>query len=124
VSRATLLVQFPDGTVRCGIYCGTSDVAYGFLVDTVREAWDRYVDHRDDVDHEVWQAAIYPEPEGEMEDVVVWNDYGGGAWWPAKAARNRVVAPRDIMEIPDADYHSGKPDWVIQYFGRSDEEAP
>lgn len=107
MSRAGLRVLFPDGTVRCGIYEGTSDIADPWLYDTDEEAWDRSRTRHDD---EV--------PEGDVFDVVIYSSYGGGFWWEGKAAKNLITVgretwPHDGTPIP---VHDGMPERIREFY--------
>lgn len=109
MSRAGLRVVFPDGTVRCGIYSGTSDLCYPWLYDTDSQAWD---------DNPHWSSGRQPSvrthdepPVGEVFPVVIYSDYGGGFWWEGTAARNVIV---DGIE-PSND-HAGMPERVREFY--------
>lgn len=120
MSRAAAAVRFADGTVKWALYNGTTDRLVPLLFDDPEAPWDAYYG-RIEVDP-------YPEPEGEIEDVTVFSDYGDGWTWPAKAARNLVVAGRDPFEDdghgndrwPNAD---GRPAWFDEALKRHREET-
>lgn len=97
MSRATLYVQFPDGTVRYGLYDGTSDVACSPLYSSPHAAWDVYDLSGSD-----------GEVPDEAERVHVASDYGGGFSWVGLATRDRLVGGFE----PDVDYESGLPSWA------------
>jgi len=110
VSRATLAVRFPDGTIRYGLYNGTADTVVPALVSSSDEAWGWV--------YEAFKAnddAAYPDPYGPVEDVEVYSAYGGGSWWPGRAARNAVVSPLIFDEITEAEV-DGRPSWYGEAF--------
>jgi hypothetical protein len=102
-------VRFPDGTIRYGMYCGTTDVLWPRLFDTQDEAWSTYA--QTEWSSNAWREAFYPAPEGKAEDVEVSVDYGAGFHWPAKAARNAMVAPLRWDDFK-AVLVDGIPDWA------------
>lgn len=68
-------VRFPDGTIRYGIYDGTSDVAKMPLFGSSQAAWE-------------WTRFGDPEVEereGSMWSVEIATDYGFGFRWEGKA---------------------------------------
>ncbi len=81
MSSGIALVRFGDGTVKVGNYHGTSDLLVPRLFDTAMEATDAYFEGRDG----------WSDPEGDVEDVVVYVDYGGSFWFEAKATRTSVL---------------------------------
>jgi hypothetical protein len=108
MSRAGLRVVFPDGTVRCGIYEGTVDIAYPWLYDTDREAWDNSRNgHRRG-----------EEPVGEVFDVVIYSDYGGGFWWHGKAAKNVITEGCDTWPYNGTPIkvYDGMPERVREFY--------
>lgn len=98
MSRATLYVRFPDGTLRYGIYNGTSDIARSELTDTPQHAWGGY---QDDVD---------PGPD---EAVDIASDYGGGFAWKGTATRTQLTSGHDMMEADADSYFNSLPDWAV-----------
>ncbi|MGH9164610.1 MAG: hypothetical protein ACRDZW_03720 [Acidimicrobiales bacterium] len=81
MSSGIALVRFGDGTVMVGNYHGTSDLLVPRLFDTAMEATDAYFEGRDG----------WSDPEGDVEDVVVYVDYGGSFWFEAKATQTSVL---------------------------------
>ncbi len=84
MSRASAEVRFPDGTIRYGIYDGTSDILQPRLFETTGEAWDCYQDDR----RNLWDIPYGHFPDDvawQIFDVVIYSDYGGGSWWKGKA---------------------------------------
>lgn len=72
--RIPMKVRFPDGVIRYGTYCGTSDIASPALVD-----------HPGD-----WRLTDgVPNPPKNLQDpifpVELATHYGGGFWWRGKA---------------------------------------
>jgi hypothetical protein len=110
VSRATLAVRFPDGTIKFGLYNGTGDTVVPALVDSIDEAWGWVYDA-----FKANDAAAYPEPEGPVEDVEVYSAYGRGYWWRGRAAWNAVVSPTDWDGINEVEI-AGRPSWYAEAF--------
>ena len=81
MSSGIALVRFGDGTVKVGNYHGTSDLLVPRPFDTAMEATDAYFEGRDG----------WSDPEGDVEDVVVYVDYGKSFWFEAKATRTSVL---------------------------------
>jgi hypothetical protein len=100
MSRATLFVRFPDGTIRYGIYNGTSDIARPPLFDTLDGAWA----HR----FEDWPD--YEEESGEPVDVA--TNYGGGFSWKGTATKEYLTSGHNIMEVSKEDYKLDLPSWA------------
>lgn len=128
MSRAQAAVRFPDGTVKFAIYDGTSDVLYPGLFNTHEDAWDAYSasrarKERADADP-LWPKRPDFISADEIEDVVVYQDYGGGGWWEAKATREFVICPLETFDHGEMlpcqwhteriEEHRGRPDpdWV------------
>lgn len=115
-------VRFPDGDIRYGIYNGTSDLAFPFLLSTSNaDAWDRYSAARDRysaasaADRGDDLLGYEDEPDGEVFDVRIATNYGGGWSWSGRAAKNVLVDGLD----PWGDEHyashvDGVPDWVSE----------
>ena len=101
MSRATLYVQFPDGTVRYGLYNGTSDYAWPKLYATPEEAWDAYDSQP--------RAGEHP---GVATPVRLATDYGHGFSWPGMATQDEVTAGHDAFGEGDG-YESGLPAWAV-----------
>lgn len=112
MSRANLTVRFADGLVLFGIYNGTVDVAFNFLVPTDREAWDRYRDayalEPSPTNDPKIQEALHPKCTcgGESELVRVETDYGDGAHWIGSACRKCSVFNRPTQRRSGADARS------------------
>jgi hypothetical protein len=79
MSSGIALVRFGDGTVKVGNYHGTSNLLVPRLFDSAMEATNAYFEGRDG----------WSEPERDVEDVVVYVDYGDSFWFEAKATRAR-----------------------------------
>ena len=122
MSSGIALVRFGDGTVKVGNYHGTSDLLVPRLFDTAMEATDAYFEGRDG----------WSDPDGDVEDVVVYVDYGGSFWFEAKATRSSVLPEyckpldansEDQMGRRDpsrvlVEVHDGEPDWATEWFRR------
>jgi hypothetical protein len=107
MSRAGLRVVFPDGEVRCGMYQGTIDVCDPWLYATDKEAWD---------DNRPSSRSLGEDPEGDVFDVVIYSDYGGGFWWRGKAAKNVITEGRDWWYL---ETHDGVPDEVKAFYEKA-----
>jgi hypothetical protein len=81
MSHASAAVLFRDGTIRYGIYSGTSDIMGSCLFGSIDEAWD---DYRSPASRD--EAA-----EAADEPVIIYSDYGGGFSWPGRATRDRLT---------------------------------
>lgn len=122
MSSGMALVRFGDGTVKVGNYHGTSDLLVPRLFDTAMEATDAYFEGRDG----------WSDPEGDVEDVVVFVDSGSLFWYEAKATRTSVLPAycdpldkhsEDEMGRRDpnrvlVEVHEGQPDWATEWFRR------
>lgn len=109
MSRGSLAVRFPDGTVRYGIYNGTVDVAWPPLFDAPNEAWDAWRQWYGLAG--TWDGAVYEYEEGAGEPVDVATNYGGGWSWKATATRNHLTSKHDWDDFIDARV-DGEPDWA------------
>jgi hypothetical protein len=111
VSRASLWVRFPDGTVKCGIYNGTVDQVWPPLFDTSDEAWDAWHTYYDVRSAAAEHWFDYEDNAGEVVEVAV--DYGRGSCWRATATRTHVTSMLSWDERIDAEVeHDGLPEWV------------
>ena len=110
MSRASAAVRFPDGRIRYGLYCGTSDVMYSGLYDDPHAPWDDYYPKDGSPRH---YERLHPDAqEGEIEfDVVIYIDYGNGFYWKGTATQDRILTglcPYD----EDIEETNGSPDWL------------
>ncbi|MFP5326875.1 MAG: hypothetical protein ACLGHT_05265 [Acidimicrobiia bacterium] len=93
------------------------------LFDSAMEATNAYFAGRDG----------WSDPEGDIEDVVVYVDHGSSFWFEAKATRTSVLpeycAPLDASSegrmgrgdpsrLP-VEVHNGEPDWATEWFRHS-----
>jgi hypothetical protein len=122
MSSGIALVRFGDGTVKVGNYHGTSNLLVPRLFNTAMEATNAYFECRDG----------WSDPEGDIEDVVVYVDSGGSFWFEAKATRNSVLPEycdplhansENQMDGRDPsrvliEVHDGEPDWATKWFRR------
>lgn len=71
--RIPMKVRFPDGVIRYGTYCGTSDIACAGLTDDPGD----------------WRSTNGSYPERNLQDpifpVELATNYGHGFWWRGKA---------------------------------------
>lgn len=116
------LVRFGDGTVKVGNYHRRSDLLVPRLFNSGMEATDAYFRARDG----------WSDPEGDVEDVVVYVDSLRSFWFEAKATRTAVLPEycdpldasskdrmgrRDPRRVP-VEVHEGEPDWATEWFRR------
>jgi hypothetical protein len=115
MSSGTMMVRFPDGEVRYGIFHGTANLASPPLFATSDEAWEH---HRKRCDHERVEkvgntGVAYTLPtciaydEGAGEPVECWTNYGGEWTWKATATKTHVTSNHDAEGE-----QRGTPDWV------------
>lgn len=96
MSRATLYVLFPDGTVRYGLYNGSTDMPVcAPLYDHPQDAWDAY-------------DLTVANGSGEGEPVRIATDYGGGGNWDGTATLERVTSDAQGED----GYENGLPGWA------------
>lgn len=122
MSSGIALVRFGDGTVKVGNYHGTSGLLVPRLFNSLMEATDAYFAARDG----------WSDPEGHVEDVTVYVDYGDSFWYEAKATRTSVLPEyceplkadskdqtgrRDPNRVL-VEVHDGEPDWATEWFRR------
>lgn len=111
MSSASMLVRFPDGEIRFGIYYGTSDIVLPWLFDDLDDAWEQ---KRNGV--RTWDE----QPIGEVFDVDIYSAYGYGWTWRGRAARNVVLPPFGPDDLPPATWEGqdldDRPDWVRPVF--------
>jgi len=122
MSSGIALVRFGDGTVKVANYHGTSGLLVPRLFDSAMDATNAYFEGRDG----------WSDPDGDIEDVVVYVDYGTSFWFEAKATRTSVLPEycdpldsnsEDPMDRRDpgrvlVEVHDGEPDWATEWFGR------
>lgn len=105
MSRASAQVKFPDGTIRFGVYHGTSDVYYDQLYDTPEAAWTAY---RDGSINEWLEESL----GGEEYDVEIADDYGGGETYRGRATKYRITSTPVADEMESI--KQGLPDWWVK----------
>lgn len=113
MSRANLMVRFPDGTIRHGLYDGTSDIVMRPLYATAIQAWDVYCNDRNDAWGTDEQWNDFNGMVGEA--VEIFTDYGGGFWWHGEALTEWVTSGIHLHE-DDLETYDGRPDWVINFY--------
>lgn len=115
------LVRFGDGTVKVGNFHGTSGVLVPRLFDTAMDATNAYFEGRDG----------WSDPEGDVEDVVVYVDYGDSFWFEGKATRTSLLPEycrplnassedetgRSDPSLLLVEVHDGEPEWATKWFG-------
>lgn len=123
MSRATAAVRFQDGTVKWGIYDGTSDILIPRLFDGPDEPWDAYYADRKGLP----KVELWPEAEGEPEPVTIYSDYGGGWTWESMATRNVVTEGLDpfeyVEDLSSAEYKRPRTDGTPEWFSEAIREA-
>lgn len=78
MSRAGAEFYKPDGTlIGYGLFEGTCAVMQPGIFETQQAAWDAYMPESDWQKTRECKAAHHP-----AEPCLLWNDYGGGSWWP------------------------------------------
>ena len=104
MSNASAAVRFPDGTIRYGIYHGTSDTMFGALFVSIDEAWENSRTAR------MWDNG---DKSLEVFPVVIYSDYGSGCYWEGTATKDSIVSGfaywGDYDDIPIT---NGRPDWL------------
>ncbi len=111
MSRASMSFTFEDGTVLHGIYNGTVDLAFSFIVKTKHEAWTHFREGYPTEKRLLYDDSIL-DPECncgvDPESVQVKSEYGGGRIWKGTACRKCMVfiGPCDPYEREPPDGHS------------------
>lgn len=116
MSSAFACVRFPDGSLRWGVYHGTSDTFFPRLYEDPQTAWDEHRASGWPNDDE-WAAA---QPlAGPVE---VYSDYGGGRVYAGRATPDVLVFPLapygsetwggEQVAPPAQVLSEGQPDWV------------
>jgi len=106
MSHAGGQVKFSDGIIMHYEYDGTSDWCIPKLYDTHKEMWNN------------WRKYEYEETncEHELEDVIIYSDYGNGFYWLGKACRkcNMIIEGKNPYPYDDDIFPtSGRPEWVV-----------
>lgn len=107
MASATLVVRYPDGTFRYGIYHAASNVASDYLYRDPGTAWDKRGTPQP-------KAPTWYQ-EGDGQPVEVYTDHGGGFWWTATATQEYLTSNRDIM-LDEVEVTHGAPEWVEEAF--------
>lgn len=125
MSRALLLVKFPDDTVLVGCYQGTSDFASAWL-ETKEEVdkfecgylgFDEYMQDK----YPDWD---YESAVGNITDectVEIFSDYGNGTYWEGKASKEKKCITYGYFPFSDEMYSEGKypkdgvPPWAEKF---------
>lgn len=106
MSRASVAVLFPDGTIRYAIYNGTSDVLQPKLFANTEEPREAYYSDAD-------LSLPADVPPGAGDTVTIYCDYGDGSVWSGTATKEYVTSECDFMEIEDyEDCNFVSPEWV------------
>ncbi len=103
MSSASGRVLFSDGLVLHYEYGGTSDYCVSNLKDTNKEVWDSLHKHA----HLTCDC-------GKDEDVVLANDYGGGAYWHGKACRHCRSITKGAFLEDISNSNDGIPSWFYE----------
>jgi len=97
VSDAVLVVRFPNGDVRFGIFFGSTHWCYPNLFDDPEQAWEMRRTHR--------LEDRRPGDDVPDEPVQIYSDYGYGRWWEGRANRLCLTDGQD----PDGQYPDNDP---------------
>ena len=103
MSNASAAVRFPDGTIRYGIYAGTSDLMYPALFEFIDEAWDH---------NRTSRMSECGDGIQQVLPVEIYSDYGDGFWWTGTATMTHIVDGIDGYEATSMPI-DGKPDWLV-----------
>lgn len=109
MSNDTLVVRFPDGDIRYGIYHGTSDTCYPNLFHCADDAWS--------FNRQPALSQIRPRRvQEEAEPVEIYSGYGWGSIWKGTATRYELVTglipfDEDVEEVWEAKCSSLDPEW-------------
>lgn len=99
MSRATLYVKFPDGSLRYGLYNGTDDFAWTELTAAPHMAWNGE------------QDSVEPGPE---VSVAIATDYGGGFAWEGTATKKALVKGTLVDDNEDVVWTDRTlPSWAV-----------
>jgi hypothetical protein len=110
MARASVAVLFPDGTIRYGLYIGSSDRLLPRLFATMTEPWDADNASGNRSDH--WSLPDDVAP-GSGEPVTIYCDYGDGTTWPGTATRDYITSELFYTDVEgDEDCHFHPPEWV------------
>ena len=88
MSRSVMEFRFMDGVTLYGVYDGTSDTAFSFMLDGSQAgAWKHYQDAKANVEN--WIGFLHPHCDCGRpgEPVIAFSHYGGGFGWPGTACR-------------------------------------
>lgn len=96
MSRATLYVKFPDGSLRYGLYNGSSDFAWSELTATPHMAW---AGEKDSVE------------AGPEVPVAIATDYGDGFAWEGTSTKQALVTGVLADTVPWTD--NKLPSWAV-----------
>lgn len=111
MSRASMAVLFPDGSIRYGLYNGTTDAVWPRLFDTSDQAWAAYRDGED----------LYSRPQHIPNSlpVRIFENYGGGSEWEGTATIDYITSGLDyfdeilrVCEVTDYELDT-EPEWLV-----------
>jgi hypothetical protein len=102
MSREILYARFPDGTVRYGVYDGSSDVAHSSLFASREEAWAWWDAYRADAA----DARQTTEPGQPVELATI------GWHWTGWASADRMTLGAEDFGLSTVGRHYGLPCWV------------
>lgn len=109
-----MVVRFPDGEVRWGIFNGTCNLASPALFDTMDEAWEHRkvcahervpLKGKNGFDYTLPRCVAYEENAGEP--VECWTNYGGEWHWKATATKTHLTSNHEAEGE-----ERGTPAWV------------
>jgi hypothetical protein len=115
MTRATYIVEFPDGTRKYGIYNHSVDQWWPALRDTPDAAWELVTRFYYPRDWDGFKREVYCAPVGEVQKVRVADPYDddwpdGQAWFEGRATSNALVEVNSGEEEWAADFPERHPD--------------
>ncbi len=116
MGMSTMLVRFPDGSVKFGSYQNTADIGNPFLGDNIDEAREMYRQSSD----------VTLPTEGDTIEVEVYISYGGGTHGKMDARGGHLTNHAYYVtqcggwgaDLPPTmrDIQDGEPDWVAEVY--------
>ncbi|GEM_PF-1747229 len=133
MGRARGQVKFND-TIKFFIYDSTEDICRPKLYDTFNELLDNWeksnvpiVKNITTYDKRSWVKNIFKSNRDENknrngcnhqeENVVIYQDYGGGFHWKGTACRkcNMILKGIEPLKLPVVDRYDGVPNWAENF---------
>ena len=111
MSRANAQVKFPDGTIRYGIYNGTTDHYWEYLFESSEEAWKEWDKYYKNMGTYKPTIPYWDAVEGTYYDVEIADDYGGGDCYIGRASIYAIYSPLNVDHLNRKNPKGGLPDW-------------